>query len=46
MKKRKPTKRNPIARDLRTPKFRLRVIKPKKGKGSYTRTPLTQEAAM
>lgn len=31
------TKRNPIARDLRTPKYRLRVVKPRKGKGSYRR---------
>ena len=30
-------KRNPIALDLRTPKYRSRTVKPKKGKGSYTR---------
>lgn len=28
---------NPIAKDLRTSKFRLRIVKPKKGKGSYSR---------
>ena len=26
-----PRKRNPVARDLRTPKYRLRVVKPRKG---------------
>jgi stalled ribosome alternative rescue factor ArfA len=26
-----------IHKDLRTPKYRLRVVKPKKGKGSYVR---------
>lgn len=30
-------KRNPIARDLRTPKYRPRVVRPRKGKGSYRR---------
>tara|TARA_B100001996_G_C18550065_1_gene550465 strand:- start:748 stop:867 length:120 start_codon:yes stop_codon:yes gene_type:complete len=30
-------KRNKIARDLHSKKYRLRVIKPKKGKGSYSR---------
>ena len=30
-------KRNPIARDLATPKYRQRVIRPKRGKGSYRR---------
>ena len=29
--------KNPIAKELRTPKFRPRVIRPKKGKGSYSR---------
>ena len=28
--KRKPTKRNPIARDLRTPKYHLRIVFSKK----------------
>jgi alternative ribosome-rescue factor len=32
-------KRNPIARDLRTPKYRPRVVRPRKGKGSYRRKP-------
>ena len=30
-------KKNIIARDLRTPKYRSRIVKSKKGKGSYKR---------
>ena len=30
-------KRNKIAKDLFTSKYRKRVVKPKKGKGSYER---------
>lgn len=30
-------KRNHIAADLYTPKYKLRVVKAKKGKGSYSR---------
>ena len=30
-------KRNPIAKDLRSPKYKKRVIKPRKGKGSFKR---------
>lgn len=30
-------KRNLIAKEVRTPKYRLRVVKARKGKGSYTR---------
>ena len=29
--------RNLIARDLLTPKYRKRIVKPKKGKGSFKR---------
>ena len=29
--------KNPIARGLRTPRYRVRTVKPKKGKGSYKR---------
>lgn len=29
--------RNPIAKALRSPHLRARVVKPKKGKGSYRR---------
>lgn len=29
--------KNPIALELRTPKYRKRVVKAKKGKGSYKR---------
>jgi stalled ribosome alternative rescue factor ArfA len=31
------TKKNPIAKDLRTRKFKPRVVKAKRGKGSYKR---------
>ena len=30
-------KKNIIARELRTSKYRTRVVKPKKGKGSFMR---------
>lgn len=30
-------KRNPAAAALATPTFRVRVVKPRKGKGSYSR---------
>ena len=30
-------KRNKYAKDLMTKKYRLRIVKPKKGKGSYIR---------
>tara|TARA_Y100001935_G_C16977874_1_gene347282 strand:- start:349 stop:468 length:120 start_codon:yes stop_codon:yes gene_type:complete len=30
-------KKNSIAKDLMTPKYKIRVIKPKKGKGSFKR---------
>ena len=30
-------KRNPIAKDLRTTKYKIRVVKAKKGKGSFKR---------
>ncbi|MDC1011057.1 alternative ribosome rescue factor ArfA [Candidatus Pelagibacter sp.] len=30
-------KRNPIAKDLRTKKYKTRVVKSKKGKGSFKR---------
>ena len=31
------SKSNPIAKEVRTPKYRPQVVKPKKGKGSYKR---------
>tara|TARA_B110001452_G_scaffold57103_1_gene44268 strand:- start:757 stop:867 length:111 start_codon:yes stop_codon:yes gene_type:complete len=34
-------KKNPIAKELKTNKFKTRVVKPKKGKGSYKRKKLT-----
>ena len=37
MKKTKINKTNPIAKEVRTPKYKPRVVKPKKGKGSYKR---------
>ena len=30
-------KTNPVAKEVRTPKFKLQVVKAKKGKGSYDR---------
>ncbi len=30
-------KKNPIAKNLLTPKFKTRVVKPRKGKGSFKR---------
>ena len=30
-------KKNPIAKELRTKKFKSKVVKPKKGKGSFSR---------
>ena len=30
-------KRNKIAKELRTSKYRTRIVKPKKGKGSFKR---------
>ena len=30
-------KSNPIAKEVRTPKYKPQVVKPKKGKGSYKR---------
>ncbi|MBO0738557.1 MAG: ribosome alternative rescue factor ArfA [Alphaproteobacteria bacterium] len=35
--KRAPVKRNPVARALRDPAFRRRVVRARKGRGSYTR---------
>jgi alternative ribosome-rescue factor len=32
-----PGKRNPIAKEVRTPKYKTRTVKPKKGKGSFKR---------
>ena len=42
MKKRKIlninyNKTNPMAKEVRTPKYKSQVVKPKKGKGSYKR---------
>ena len=30
-------KKNPMAKEVRTPKYKKRVVKPKKGKGSFKR---------
>ena len=30
-------KRNPLALELRSPKYKAKVVKPKKGKGSFKR---------
>tara|TARA_Y100000592_G_scaffold60892_1_gene95183 strand:+ start:528 stop:653 length:126 start_codon:yes stop_codon:yes gene_type:complete len=37
MKKIKITKTNPIAKEVRTPKYKPQVVKSKKGKGSFKR---------
>ena len=31
------TKRNPYAKNLQSKKYKVKIIKPKKGKGSYQR---------
>ncbi len=33
----KSSKKNPIAKDLFTKKYKLKIVKPKKGKGSFKR---------
>ena len=33
----KLSKKNPIAKDLFTKKYKLKIVKPKKGKGSFKR---------
>ena len=38
-------KRNIFAKDLMTKKYRKRVIKPKKGKGSYNRKKLRKSSS-
>lgn len=30
-------KKNPVAKDLRTPRYKKRIVKSKKGKGSFKR---------
>ena len=39
-KPRKQRRHNPIARDLMQPKYRLRIVRPRKGKASYSRKKL------
>lgn len=36
-------KKNPIAKALRSPNLRARVVRPKKGRGAYTRKRKTTE---
>ena len=33
----KSNKKNPVAKDLFTKKYKLKIVKPKKGKGSFKR---------
>jgi len=33
----KSNKKNPLAKDLFTKKYKLKIVKPKKGKGSFKR---------
>ena len=37
MKKIRLSKTNPVAKEVRTPKYKPRVVKANKGKGSYKR---------
>ena len=37
MKKTKITKSNPVAKEVRTTKYKTRIVKPKKGKCSFKR---------
>ena len=37
MKKVKINKTNPVSKEVRTPKYKTRIVKPKKGKGSFKR---------
>jgi stalled ribosome alternative rescue factor ArfA len=39
-------RQNAVARDLRTAKYRIRVVKATKGKGSYDRKPRTKGRTM
>jgi stalled ribosome alternative rescue factor ArfA len=43
MKKKSPKKRNSVAKILRTTLFKQRIVKSKKGKGSYKRKPKINE---
>ena len=36
-------KRNPYAYDLLTPKYKPKVVKPKKGKGSFKRVKISKK---
>ena len=38
----KSNKKNPMAKDLFTKKYRSKIVKPKKGKGSYKRKKKTK----
>ena len=37
----KSNKKNPIIKDLYTKKYKLKIVKPKKGKGSFKRTKIS-----
>ena len=41
MKRRRPKNSNPIAKALRHPMLKPKVVRPKKGKGSYVRKKTT-----
>tara|TARA_Y100001973_G_scaffold65737_1_gene96132 strand:- start:248 stop:400 length:153 start_codon:yes stop_codon:yes gene_type:complete len=36
-------KRNPIAHDLLTPKYKQKIVKPKKGRGSFKRVKISKK---
>ena len=44
-RKRKPKRRNPAARALTSSLFRMRIVRPLKGKASYRRRPRHQDGA-
>jgi len=37
------SKKNPMAKEVRTPKYKPKVVKPKKGKGSFKRNKEPEE---
>jgi len=45
IRKRKPKRRSPAARALASPLFRVRIVRPLKGKASYRRRPRHQGGA-
>jgi stalled ribosome alternative rescue factor ArfA len=40
----KQKRRSSVAREVRSPKYRIRIVEPKKGKGSYNRKDANSKA--